>query len=128
MDNELGRVLCNDSCIVVKRRPDTVRGSDICFFSFACLPRGPAPKGIIAQVPELVFEVRSPTDRWVKILVKMAKYLDAGVSVACIVDPQAETISICRPDENCKTLTANDDFALPDILPGYRVKVRTFFE
>ena len=126
--NDRGHVMSNDSFILIKRDPDTVRGSDICYFSYERLPRGPVPESFADVAPELVFEVRSPSDRWVKIMLKMGEYLNAGVSVVCVVDPQAETVSIYRPDENCKTFTANDDFLLPDILPGFVVKVRKFFE
>ena len=62
--NRLGRVMSNDSGVRTEDGPDTVRGADVAFWSFRRLPPGPLPEGYLQPVPELVFEVRSPTDRW----------------------------------------------------------------
>jgi hypothetical protein len=40
---KLGRILISDSGINTKRDPDTVRGADIAFYSYARMPKGPAP-------------------------------------------------------------------------------------
>ena len=86
-EKDLGHVMSNDTFVRTHRDPDSVRGSDICYFSYDRLPRGPVPEGIVDVAPELVFEVRSPSDRWVKVISKTAEYLEAGVSVVCIVGP-----------------------------------------
>lgn len=127
-ENDLGRAMSNDTFVVTKRSPDTVRGSDICYYSYSRLPKGALPEGAAEQPPDLVFEVRSPSDRWVKVMLKMAEYLEAGVSVVCIVDPNEQTISVYRPDESAKILSAESSLTLPDILPGFSVPIRKFFE
>ncbi len=63
-DYPLGRLVSNDSGVVTEHDPDTVRGADVAFYSFNRCPPGPLPQGYLPVVPELVFEVRSPTDRW----------------------------------------------------------------
>src|SRR5688572_979655 len=60
-EHDLGRVMCNDSGVVTERGPDTVRGADVCYYSYRSVPRGPLPEGYLPVPPELVFEVRSPT-------------------------------------------------------------------
>ena len=80
-DRALGHLVCNNSAIVTERNPDTVRGADVAFYSYRRVPRGPLPEKYLDVAPELVFEVRSPTDRWSAILAKVAEYLEAGVSV-----------------------------------------------
>jgi Uma2 family endonuclease len=127
-DNDRGRVMSNDTFVLTQRAPDTVRGSDICYFSYDRLPRGPLPVGIADNPPELVFEVKSPSDRWVKVIAKAAEYLDAGVLVVCIVDPEEETLTIYRPDKKPHSLMATDELSLPDILAGFSTPVRKFFE
>ena len=127
-EQDIGRAMSNDTFIVTKRGPDTVRGSDICYYSFSRLPKGQLPEGAADQPPELVFEVRSPSDRWVNVMLKMAEYLEAGVSVVCIVDPKEQTISVYRPDESAKILSVESTLTLSDILPGFSVPVRKFFE
>src|SRR5207247_6258383 len=79
-DNDVGHLVSNDSGVVTERDPDTVRGGDVAFYSYERVPRGPLPRGYLQVVPELVFEVRSPTDRWGQILTKVGEYLEAGVT------------------------------------------------
>ncbi len=126
--HRLGRVMSNDSGVVTEREPDTVRRADVIFFSFARLPEGPLPDGYLDAVPEVIFEVRSPTDRWSKITRKVAEYLDAGVVAVCVLDPQTEALTVYRDDEFPRVLTAEEEFSLPGVLGGFRVLVRQFFE
>ena len=71
------------------------------FYSYARMPRGPLPRGYLDVVPELVFEVRSPTDRWSKMLVKVSEYLEAGVTVVCLVDEGTENVHVfARMDQS----------------------------
>ena len=82
-------------------RSDSVRGGDVVFYSYTRLPRGPIPEGYLEVVPELVFEVRSPSDRWAKITAKVGEYLDAGVLVACVLDPAKATDGCLSRPTNC---------------------------
>src|SRR3954454_6907189 len=60
---DLGHVMSNDSW--VRTGPDTVRGGDVLFHSYERLPKGaPVPDGMHSLAPDLVIEVKSPTDRW----------------------------------------------------------------
>jgi Uma2 family endonuclease len=125
--NDVGRVVTNDSGIIVNRDPDTVRGADVGFYSYKRVPKGPLPQGYLAVVPELIFEVRSPGDRWKDILKKVAEYLAAGVLRVCVLDEQTETITVYSPDEPEVKLTGDQELVLPDILPGFAVRVSRFF-
>ena len=127
-ENKLGRVVINDSGIVTERGPDTVRGADVAYYSYERLPRGPIPDGYVAVLPELVFEVRSPNDRWPRIYRKVSEYLEAGVSVACVLDPELQVLVVYRPDELNQTLEADDLFTLPALLGDFSVAVREFLE
>jgi Uma2 family endonuclease len=69
---DLGRVVCNDSGVITERDPDTVRGADVAYYSYARLPKGTLPTGYGPEVPELIVEVRSASDRWSKILDKVS--------------------------------------------------------
>jgi Uma2 family endonuclease len=124
----LGHVLTNDSGVITRRGPDTVRGADVAYYSYARVPRGPLPRGYLTVVPELVFEVRSPTDRWSELFVKVGEYLEAGVSVVCLLDQVSERVVVCRAEEPPVTLQGDDELHLPDVLGEFRVAVRRFFE
>lgn len=128
-DHNVGRVVGNDSGIVTERGPDTVRGADVAYYSFERVPRGPLPTASYLEVaPELVFEVLSPSDRWPKVLAKVAEYLNAGVLAVCVLDPERSTLHLHECEQPARILSAEDELTLPEILPGFRVAVRRFFE
>jgi Uma2 family endonuclease len=125
--SDLGHVVSNDSAVITEHGPDTVRGPDVAFYSYQRVPKGPLPRGYLQAAPELVFEVRSPGDRWSKILAKVAEFLEAGVKVACVLDDQTQTLTVYREDQSPVELAADDEFTLPEILGDFRVKVQRFF-
>jgi Uma2 family endonuclease len=127
-EHRLGHVVINDSAIVTEHDPDTVRGADVAFYSFGRIPPGPLPAGYLDVVPELVFEVRSPTDRWSRLLAKVSEYLDAGVTVVCVLDQIREALQVYRIDELPVTLHGEDELHLPDVLGAFRMAVQRFFE
>jgi Uma2 family endonuclease len=126
-DHPLGHVVGNDSGVRTERGPDTVRGADVAFFSYSRIPAGPLPRGYLPVVPELVFEVRSPTDRMRAVVAKVAEYLNAGVSAVCVLDDATERAWVFG-DETLRLLTADETLPLPEVLPRFEVVVRRFFE
>jgi Uma2 family endonuclease len=128
-DHPLGRLVSNDSGIVTEHDPDTVRGADVAFYSYSRVPPGPIPQGYLSVVPELVFEVRSPGDRWGRILAKVAEYLEAGVKVVCVLDQMTQRCHVYRnEDEEYQIFLPDQELTIPDVLPEFRVVVRRFFE
>jgi Uma2 family endonuclease len=127
-DRDIGRVVCNDSGTITERNPDTVRGMNVAYYSYGRVPKGPLPRRYLDVSPELVFEVRSPSDRWSEIHAKVGEYLGAGVLAVCVVDEQTETATVFRTDQPPQVLRADEEFLLPDILGDFRVTVRRFFE
>jgi Uma2 family endonuclease len=127
-DHELDHVLSNDSGIVTERDPDTVRGADLAFYSHARMPKNEIPEGYPAVAPELVIEVRSPSDRWPEIQAKVDEYLKIGVLVVCVLDPEPRAAHLYYPDQPSRTLGPDDELTFPECLPGFGVPVRRFFE
>ncbi len=127
-DHDLGKVLTNDSGVITERGPDTVRGADVAFYSYNRIPRGPLPADYGELAPELVVEVRSPSDRWPKILTKVAEFLNAGVLAVVVLDDDSRTALLCLADQAPRRLGPDDELTIPEILPGFAVPVRRFFE
>lgn len=125
--HDLGRVAANDSWIQTSSNPDTVRGGDVCFFGYARLPKGSVPEGLLPVVPDLVVEVRSPTDRWNDIFIKVGEYLTAGVRVVVVLDPATTSASVYRADEFQQIFHNGDTLTLPDVLPDFSVVVSRLF-
>ncbi len=128
LKHKSGRGICNDSAIITERDPDTVRGADVAFYSFKRVAKGKLPKGYLPVPPEAVFEVRSPSERPGKLLTKVGEYLAVGVEVVCLIDPDAETITVYAGDQSPRVLRKGDMLDLSKILPGFRVPVARFFE
>ncbi len=127
-EHDLGQVLNNDSGVITERAPDTVRGADVAFYSYNRIPKGPLPADYGEVAPELVVEVRSPSDRWPKILAKVAEYLNAGVLAVVVLDDDSRTALLCLTDQAPRRLGPDDVLEVPEILPGFAVPVRRFFE
>jgi Uma2 family endonuclease len=124
----LGRVIGNDSGVITRRQPDNVRGPDVSYFSYARLPKGPIPEGYASVMPELVFEVKSPSDRWSAITTKAGEYLNAGVVCVCVVDPETESVAVYLENELPRRHTSEEELTLPEVLPGFAAVIRQFFE
>lgn len=126
-DHDIGHVIINDPGVVVERDPDTVRGPDVAFLSYKRAPKGPLPDDYLEAAPELVVEVRSPTDRWGKLLSKVGEYLTAGSEVVCVIDPESETVQLHFAARPPQTLSINEELTFPELLPGFQVPVRQLF-
>jgi Uma2 family endonuclease len=126
--HDIGHLVSNDAGVITERDPDTVRGADIAFYTYARVPKGPFPEGYLAVAPDLIFEVRSPADPWKKVLAKVAEYLNAGVSMVCVLDPQSQRIHIYYADQPERILEADEELTLPEVLGDFRAPVRRFFE
>lgn len=123
----LGRVFINDTFI--RLRPDLIRGADVSFVSYARLPKDrPRGKGPLEVPPDLVVEVRSPSDRIKDVSAKAYEYLEAGVAVVLVLDPDTESAAVYRADELPQRFSNGDEVSLADVLPGFAVPARAFFE
>jgi Uma2 family endonuclease len=126
--NPLGRVVTNDSGMITERDPDSVRGPDVAFYSYERIPKGPLPSGLLSVSPELVFEIRSPSDRWGELFVKVAEYLNVGVRTVCLVDDESKSVHAHHADHPTQIFGLNDQLVLPDTLGEFRIDVRRIFE
>jgi Uma2 family endonuclease len=126
--NNIGRAWGAESGLVTTREPDSVRGMDAAFCSYSRWPKAESQTGYAKIAPELVFEVLSPDDRWPRVLKKITEYLDAGVLVVCTVDPELQTVQMHKDATSSVVLRRDDEFALPEVLPGFSCRVSEFFD
>jgi Uma2 family endonuclease len=125
---DAGRLIVG-SGVITEREPDTLRGADVCFYSYKRLPAGSLPRdSYLSVMPELVFEVRSPSDRRSRVFAKVTEYLMAGVTAVCVVNPENGTAMVYRDSQDPESFAADAELTLPDVLPGFRVPLRQFFE
>jgi Uma2 family endonuclease len=127
-EHHLGWVFNNDTGVITGRDPDTVRGADVAFYSYARLPEGDLPDRYPDVAPELIIEVLSPSDRWPKVLQKVGEYLEAGVLVVIVLDDERRSAHVFDADGPNRMLGPDDELTLPGLLGEFRVAVRRFFE
>jgi Uma2 family endonuclease len=129
--HNLGRVFSNDTFTRVRpgEKTDTLRGPDLAFISYNRWPKDRAiPQGPLPVAPDLVVEVRSPTDRIPYLSAKASEYLEAGVTVVIVIDPDTESLAVFRENELPIRMHNGDELTLPDVLPAFVVQVQKFFE
>lgn len=123
--NKCGRVTCNDTFVQVG--PESVFGADVFYISYQRQPKGEAPIGLTAKSPELVVEVRSPSETWMELVQNAEEYLESEVVVVILVHPDPRGVIVAR-NSHTLTLEPSDLLLLPDVLPGFSVRVGEFFE
>ena len=83
-------------------------------------PRGQRP-AFPAVVPDLVIEVRSPSDRLPQQQRKMEEWIAYGARLGWLIDPEESRIYIYRPDAEPEILKRPDTISGEPELPGLEV-------
>lgn len=121
-----GYITTNDAGVILERDPDTVRGPDVAIFDDATTFAELHPA--YGEVPPILAVEVITTDTKVKLLdAKIDDYLDNGVKIVWVVDPDSETVRVYRPDMRAVTFKSEQDLEGGDVLPGFRCKVADFF-
>jgi Uma2 family endonuclease len=109
-------------------RPNNVRKPDVSFVRFGRLPDEEPAEGYDYLAPDLVVEVISPGDTVRELEEKIDEYLQAGVRLVWVLNPDLETVKVLRPDGTIVVQRGNDDLTGEGVLPGFRCKVSELFE
>ena len=122
----LGHVFSQDTGFKIESNPDTVRAPDLAFVNRErsdLIGR----RGYSALVPNLVAEVLSPDDRAAEVLEKVAQWLDAGVEIVWVVDPDRHEVRVHRGDGTLTVLSRNDRLDGEAVLPGFSCGIAEIF-
>jgi Uma2 family endonuclease len=103
------------------RRPDTS------FVAIGRLPNDAPPRGFCRIPPDLAVEVVSPNDTYYEVEEKVQEYLEAGVKLVWVVNPDNRTLRVHRPDGTPTDLDENEIVSGEDVLPGFTCRVGEFF-
>ena len=125
-DHSLGFVTSNDSGVILSRKPDTVRGPDVAFWSKRRMPAAPS-EGYAQIAPDLVVEVLSPHDVFPKVLRKVQQYLKADVLLIWVVVPEDRSVTVYRPGRDAAILTEEEILTGEDVLLGFECLVSQLF-
>lgn len=74
--------------------------------------------------PDFVVELRSASDRLQPLRDKMQEYIDNGVRLGWLIDPQLRTVEIYEPGEDVEILYDPEFVAGDPVLPGFSLNLK----
>jgi Uma2 family endonuclease len=82
----------------------------------------------LALIPDLVIEVVSPTDSYTETNKRVKRYLDDGVRLVWVMDPQERTIVIYVPNSaHQSTLSGEATLTGGEVIPGFEIALAEIF-
>ena len=109
-----------ESGYILSDDPATVRGPDVAVVLGSRSSDG-QPGGWLRGAPDLAVEILSPSDTSIAVHQKTLQYLEAGARLVWIVDPDARTVTIYRPNGSANLVRAHEVLTGEDVLPGLSV-------
>lgn len=76
--------------------------------------------------PDFVIELRSPTDNLELLRAKMQEYMDAGVRLGWMLNPQDQQVEIYRQGQPKEVRQLPTELSGEDVLPGFVLPVNRF--
>ena len=69
--------------------------------------------------PDFVIELRSLTDSLPQLQEKMQEYLNSGLRLGWLINPQAQQVEIYRPNQTVEIVQLPASLSGEDVLPGF---------
>jgi len=107
--------------------PGRVRRPDVMFIGRDRYPLGKLTEGYLREVPDLVVEVVSPNDLATEVDRKVAEYIEAGVRLIWVINPEARIVRVHRGDRSAAWLNEDQELSGEAVVPGFRCLVRDLF-
>ena len=109
----------------LESNPDTVRAPDMAWFA----PGHPAEltDGYPERAPDLVVEIKSPSDTPRMVAERAQMWLDFGTREVWYGDPERTSVTRYRPGEEPQVLGEDDVLDGGDLLPGFSIPVWRLF-
>lgn len=73
--------------------------------------------------PDFVIELRSRTDQLKPLQQKMQEYLDSGLLLGWLINPQDKQVEIYRPNQAVEIVKFPIDLSGEEVLPGFILKL-----
>lgn len=124
---QLGVVFAAETGFRLAAKPDTVRAPDVAFVSRERIERVGVPEGYWPGAPDLAIEVISPGDAFSEVQEKVVEWLAAGSRMVIVLDPRKRTAAVYRGPA-ARLLSADDSLDGEEVVPGWVVPVKNFFD
>lgn len=126
--NNIGAVTCGGDAYI-KLKPRQIRVPDVSFVRWDSqpgqrIPKDPCPELIV----DLVVEVLSRKNTRKEMDRKRQEFFDRGTKLFWILDPRKQIVTVYHSVNDGKELGLDDFVDGDDVLPGFRLSIRTWFE
>ena len=81
----------------------------------------------IPLAPDFALELMSPSDELNDVRAKMKEYLDNGVRLGWLINPQAKQVEIYRLGQDVELLDSPQSISDEDVLPGFVLDLTNIF-
>jgi Uma2 family endonuclease len=88
----------------------------------------PTPEGFLPLAPDFVIELRSASDHLKTVQNKMQEYIDNGVRLGFLLNPQDRVVEIYRLGKQVEVLQSPTEVLGEDVLPGFVLNLKGIFE
>ncbi len=122
-----GEIHAGEVGTILRHDPGTTVGIDVAWFSAVVMARQPSETTLIDGAPVLAVEVLSPSDKHEDVRDKVREYIDAGVALVWIVDPDFQTVTVHRRDAEPQLFNRHQTLSDPEITPGLEIPVAEIF-
>ncbi len=124
---KLGVVFDSSTCFVLpnnaKRSPDVAWIAKDRWAAITLENRRKFP----AIAPDCVLELLSPSDSVADAQAKMREYMENGVRLGWLIDPDTQQVEVYRPGQPVEILPHRETLANEDVLPGFVLNLNSIF-
>ncbi|MEX0270088.1 Uma2 family endonuclease [Leptolyngbyaceae cyanobacterium UHCC 1019] len=124
---KLGVVFDSSTCFVLpnnaKRSPDVAWIAKERWTTLTLEQRRRFP----AIAPDFVLELLSPSDSLADAQAKMREYVENGVRLGWLIDPDTKQVEVYRPGQPVGILSHPDTLSNEDVLPGFVLNLNSIW-
>ncbi|MEO8894073.1 MAG: Uma2 family endonuclease [Coleofasciculaceae cyanobacterium] len=76
--------------------------------------------------PDFIIELRSASDNLAILREKMSEYLDAGVQLAWLINPQQQQVEVYQQQQQVKLINLPTQLSGEEVLPGFKLSLEQY--
>ncbi|MFM9961490.1 MAG: Uma2 family endonuclease [Planctomycetaceae bacterium] len=122
-----GEVLVGEAAFRLSDESDSGVGIDVAYVDSDLIADTDEDAFEIVGPPTLAVEVLSASDQHRDIVEKIELYLEAGVPVVWVIDPDLKVVHVHRPNEEPISFNIRHELTAEPDLPGFRIAVADLF-
>jgi len=116
---KLGRVTGSSAGFILPN--SDIRAPDVSFVLAERLRK--SPRSFAELAPDLMVEVKSPSDSVKSLRTKIEEFLAVGTRVGILINPEKHIVEIYRSGQDVIILGDGDVLTIPDLLPGWEIGI-----